>query len=116
MNSKQKGNRREREFAQICRNHGFEDARRTQQFCGNTTEDASDVVGLPYIHCEVKGTQATSFNQFLKQAKRDSEKKNRDEIPVVFYKRNNQPWMAVLDLEDWFEMYKAYREKKDGSK
>ena len=112
MNSKQKGNRREREFAEICREQGFIEARRTQQFCGNSGTDSSDVVGLPYIHCEVKGTQATSFNQFLKQAKRDSKKKGKDELPVVFYKRNNQPWMAVMDLEDWFKVYKSYLERK----
>lgn len=113
MNQKQKGNRREREFANICKEQGFEEAHRTQQFCGNTSEDASDVVGLPFIHCEVKGTQVTNINQFMKQAKRDSKKKNREEYPVVFYKRNNQPWLAVMEVDDWFKFYKKFLEGKE---
>nr|DAS04793.1 MAG TPA: hypothetical protein [Caudoviricetes sp.] len=52
INSKQKGARGEREFASLCKEHGF-DVRRTQQYCGNTG-DASDCVGLPNIHIEVK--------------------------------------------------------------
>ncbi len=34
INSKQKGARGEREFASLCKEHGF-DVRRTQQYCGN---------------------------------------------------------------------------------
>jgi Holliday junction resolvase len=111
VNSKQKGSRRERELASILRDKGYTDARRTQQYCGNTG-DASDVVGLPHIHCEVKGTQVTTINKFIKQAKRDS--KNKDDIPTVFYKRNNEPWLVVMDIDDWFEFYTAWKKERSG--
>ena len=35
VNSKRKGADGEREFANLCKEHGF-DVRRTQQYCGNT--------------------------------------------------------------------------------
>ena len=52
VNSKQKGARFERLLASRFREYGYE-ARRTAQYCGNTG-DASDVIGLPGIHCEAK--------------------------------------------------------------
>lgn len=56
VNSKQKGARFERYLASIFREFGYNKARRTAQYCGNTG-DASDVVGLPYIHVEAKKTK-----------------------------------------------------------
>ena len=53
INSKQKGARFERLLASMFRDFGFEDSRRTAQYCGNTG-DASDVIGLPGIHVEAK--------------------------------------------------------------
>ena len=53
VNSQQKGARFERYLASIFRELGYNKARRTAQYCGNTG-DASDVVGLPYIHVEAK--------------------------------------------------------------
>jgi Holliday junction resolvase len=110
VNSKQKGSRRERELAQICRDNGFDESRRTQQNCGNTG-DASDVVGLPNIHIEVKGTQVTTINKFMNQAKNDSKEDNNK--PVVFYKRNNEEWLVVMTIDDWFEFYKEWLNRKD---
>ena len=52
INSKQKGARFGRDLARKLREYGYE-ARRTAQYCGNTG-DASDVVGLPYLHIEAK--------------------------------------------------------------
>ena len=52
MNSKLKGGRGEREFAALCRDEGYEDTKRGQQFQGGA--DSPDVKGLPGIHIEVK--------------------------------------------------------------
>lgn len=112
INSKQKGSRRERELAKILVSKGFEDAHRTQQFCGNTGDDASDVVGLPYIHIECKGTNVTSFYDFMNQAKRDSAKKKTEQYPVVFYKRDNKPWLVIMNIDDWFIIYNEFLKNK----
>lgn len=108
MNQKKKGSRRELELAHIFQDKGFKDAHRTQQFCGDTSDNAADVVGLPFIHVECKGTQVTNINAFIKQAKRDAAKKKTKELPTVFYKRNNEPWLVVMDIEDWFKLYNEF--------
>ena len=61
MNSKQKGKRGELEWASYCRGQGY-DCRRTAQYCGNTG-DASDVVGLPGIHQEVKRVERLDWRR-----------------------------------------------------
>ena len=53
VNSKQKGARFERLLASKFREYGYDQARRTAQYCGNTGA-ASDVVGLPGLHIEAK--------------------------------------------------------------
>ncbi len=53
INSKAKGKRFELRLAGILRDYGFQDCRRTAQYCGNTG-DASDIVGLPGIHIEAQ--------------------------------------------------------------
>lgn len=63
INSKQKGARFERLLASMFRDFGFEDSRRTAQYCGNTG-DASDVIGLPGIHAEILVTMR--FEDFMK--------------------------------------------------
>ena len=78
MNSRAKGKRGELEFARLCRDHGY-NCRRTAQYCGNTGE-ASDVVGLPGIHCEVKRVERLDILAAVSQAKRDAK---AGELPVV---------------------------------
>jgi Holliday junction resolvase len=51
VNSKRKGKEGEREFAHLCQTFGFQ-ARRGQQYRGGP--DSPDVVGLPFLHVEVK--------------------------------------------------------------
>lgn len=109
MNSKQKGARGERELAKALRNHGYE-ARRTQQYCGNTG-DASDVVGLPGIHVECKRTERLSLYDALSQAKRDAS--GSKDLPTVFHRKNNCDWVVIMSLDDWMTLFKEWemREK-----
>ena len=102
VNSKRKGADGEREFANLCKEHGF-DVRRTQQYCGNTG-DASDCVGLPNIHIEVKRVQALNIDKAMAQAIHDSKHKNV--MPIVAHRKNNAKWLITMRADDWFEMYK----------
>ena len=81
MNSKQKGKRGELEWAAYCRQQGYE-CRRTSQYCGNTG-DASDVVGLPGIHQEVKRVEHLNIYEAIEQAERD---KKDFVIPIVAHR------------------------------
>ncbi len=103
VNSRQKGAAGEREFANKMKEYGF-NCRRSQQFCGKGGESA-DVIGLPFIHCEVKRVEKLNIDEALEQAERDC-KKGR--IPVVFHRKNKKKWKATLDLEMFMKIYGEY--------
>ena len=103
MNSKQKGKRGELEWASFCRQQGDE-CRRTSQYCGNTG-DASDVVGLPGIHQEVKRVERLNIEEAMSQAVRDSQ---GSKIPVVAHRKNGQGWLVTMRAEDWFSLYREW--------
>lgn len=109
INSKEKGKRFERQLAGLFRNHGYSDARRTAQYCGNTG-DASDVVGLPYIHVEAKHVEQMRLYDWMDQAKRDS--KGTGNIPAVFHKKNNAEILVTLRFDDFMEIYKEFEAAK----
>ena len=98
MNSKQKGKRGELEWASYCRSHGY-DCRRTAQYCGNTG-DASDVVGLPGIHQEVKRVERLDLEGAMAQAKHDA----GANIPIVAHRRSCCEWLVTMRAEDWFSL------------
>jgi hypothetical protein len=102
MNSKAKGARGEREFSKFCRDYGYE-TRRGQQYSGANGD--ADVIGLPGIHVEVKRTERLSIYDAMTQAIRD---KKPGLIPVVFHRKNNCGWLAVMRAEDWMEIYKEH--------
>ena len=103
VNSKQKGARFERELAELLREHGYKDARRTAQYCGNTG-DASDVVGLPFIHIEAKHCEQMRLYKWIEQAKRDSA--GTGNLPAVFHKKNRAEILITMPFDAWLEMYK----------
>jgi hypothetical protein len=107
VNSKQKGARFERELAGKFRDYGYDDARRTQQYCGNTG-DASDVVGLPGIHVEAKHQETMRLYDWIAQAKRDAEAGGKGNLPAVFHKKNYAEILVTMRLEDWFNLYREW--------
>ena len=108
MNSKQKGKRGELEWASFCRQQGY-DCRRTSQYCGNTG-DASDVVGLPGIHQEVKRVERLNIEEAMYQAVRDSQ---GSKIPVVAHRKNGQGWLVTMRAEDWFSLYREWEAENE---
>lgn len=101
INSKKKGAKGERELASKLREYGY-NCRRGQQYNGLEGED---VVGLDYIHCEVKRVQALNLDDAIEQAKRDSK---GNQMPAVFHRKNNKRWKVTMELEDWIKLYNEY--------
>lgn len=102
-NSKQKGKRGELEVARILREHGFTEARRTAQFCGNTGQ-ADDVIGLDGFHIEVKRCETTKIWDWIHQAKNDC---NGMKIPIVVFRKSREDWQVTLDFETFLELLKT---------
>lgn len=103
MNSKQKGKRGELEVARILKDNGFEDARRTAQFCGNTG-DAADVVGLDGFHVEVKRCETIKMMDWIRQAERDCK---GEKIPLVVFRKNNDDWYVTLRFQAFLDILKV---------
>lgn len=110
VNSKQKGNRFERELAKRFREYGYE-ARRTAQYCGNTG-DASDVIGLNGIHIEAKHQEKMYLYDWVDQAKRDAEANGKGYLPTVFHKKNHCEILVTMTLDDWMKLYKEFETNK----
>lgn len=104
-NSKQKGSRFERYIAQLFREYGYKDARRTAQYCGNTG-DAADLTGIPYLHLECKHQEQFRIYDWMAQAVHDSQKSG--DIPTVVFKKNNHEVLVALRFEDFMKLYAEY--------
>lgn len=103
INSKQKGARGEREWASFCREQGYTSAYRGQQY--NGAKGNADVEGLPGIHVEVKRVEALRLYDALAQAKHDA---RPGEVPIVAHRKNNCPWVVIMDAEHWFNLYREW--------
>ena len=104
VNSIRKGKVGEREWANYCKQFGFA-VRRTQQYAGGT-EESADCIGLPNIHQEVKRVEKLNIYEAIEQAQNDSKGK----LPIVAHRRNNKEWLVTMRADDWFEIYKGFRE------
>ena len=107
VNSKRKGARFERKLARIFREQGYDDARRTAQYCGNTGE-AADIANLPGIHVEAKHQEKMYLYDWIDQARRDAEAGGKGDLPAVFHKKNNADILVTMRLEDWFNLYREW--------
>lgn len=103
INSKWKGAEGEREVSKLIRSFNF-GARRGQQYAGGAS--APDVVSdLDGFHIEVKRVQNLQLYKALEQATADSKK---EDIPVVFHRRNKERWVVILDAEDFLSILSDY--------
>lgn len=108
--AKSKGKRGEREVANMLKAAGFAEARRTAQFCGKSGE-ASDVIGLPGYHIEVKYVEKLNLWNAVDQAARDSaahqESTGEELVPIVFFRKRGRHWLVCLDAEKFLALVKT---------
>ena len=106
VNSKRKGADGERELAKKLNEYGFE-TRRSVQYNGKADDGKADLVNLPGIHIECKRVERLNVSEAMTQAIRDA--KGVD-IPAVFHRKNYEPWLVTLRLDDWMKLYKEFKE------
>lgn len=112
INSKQKGNRGEREGAKEWAKVMGCEARRGQQYSGSP--DSPDIVqGIKGTHCEVKRVEKFKLYEALEQAEAD---KAPEEIPVVLHRRNLKQWVVVVNLDDLPKLAKIISEYQNEKK
>lgn len=98
--SQRKGADGERELAAILQAHGYDCTRGGSLSFG----EVPDLTGLPGIHCEVKRSETLRLPEWMAQAERDA-KRFGDGAPAVFHRKNRQPWLVTMRLEDWLAIY-----------
>ena len=103
--SQRKGADGERELADRLREYGYTIERGGSFSFG----EAPDLVGLPGIHIECKRVERLNIAEAMQQAVRDSER-FQDGMPVLFHRRNRQPWLVTLRLADFMRVYRAFGE------
>lgn len=96
--SREKGKRGEREVANLLRSYGY-DAHRGVQYKGG--KDSPDVVGLPYVHIEVKRTERLDLYGALAQSIADA----GGDMPIVIHRKNDCQWVVIQPFDDWIALY-----------
>ena len=62
------------------------------------------MTGLPGVHIECKRVERLNVPEAMQQAIRDAER-FQDGVPALFHRRNRQPWLVTLRLEDFMKLY-----------
>lgn len=99
--SQRKGRGGELELSRIFQEHGY-DVRPGQAVSFGTVPDLE---GLPGVHIECKRVEHLNVPEAMEQSIRDSEK-FKDGTPTLFHRRNRQPWLVTMRLEDWLSLYR----------
>jgi Holliday junction resolvase len=103
INSKRKGKVGELELSKKLKEYGYA-ARRSVQYNGKEEEGQADVLGLPGVHIECKRTERLNLYDAVEQAKRDCE--GKEQLPVVFHRKNKSEWLAIMTLDDFMNLYR----------
>ncbi len=105
INSIRKGKAGEREWSKFCREEGFKDVRRSQQYSGGV-EESADCINLPFIHQEIKRVEKLNIDKAMEQAIDDS--KLSKNIPIVAHRKNRKDWLVTMKAEHWFSFYRVF--------
>jgi len=98
--AQRKGSNGERELAALLKARGYDLERGGSLSFGRKP----DLSGLPGIHMEVKRVEHLNVPAAMKQAIQDSAR-FQDGMPTVFHRRNREPWLVTMRLEDWIQVY-----------
>lgn len=81
------------------------DVKRSVQYNGKAEEGQADVLGLPYLHCEIKRVESLNIDKAMEQAIRDAKD---GLIPAVFHRKNGKKWKVTMELDKFMEIYNSY--------
>ena len=105
--SQRKGRAGELELARLLQEYGYNVEPGRAVSYGSTP----DIVGLPGVHIECKRAEQLRPYSWLEQAERDAVRFG-DGLPAVFFRRSRSPWLVVMKLEDWLELYRTQSEPR----
>ena len=62
-------------------------------------------VTLAGMHVECKRVEALRLYDALEQARRDA---NGHAVPCVMHRKNHAPWVVIMYLDDWIQLYREW--------
>ena len=99
--SQRKGAVGEMELTEILKSNGYNVKRG-----GSLNYGAfPDVMGLPGVHIEVKRREKLNLLSAIQQAQTDAARFH-DGQPAVFHRRNREPWLVTMTLDEWLTLYR----------
>lgn len=104
--SRDKGKRYELELMHIIRDFYGYPVRR-----GYVFQHESDIVGLEGVHIECKAVERLNVREAYRQATEEALKR-ADGVPVVFHHKRREGWLVTLSLEDFMDMYGAWKDER----
>ena len=105
--SQRKGRAGELELARLLQEYGYNVEPGRAVSYGSTP----DIVGLPGVHIECKRAEQLRPYSWLEQAERDAVRFG-DGLPAVLFRRSRSPWLVVMKLGDWLELYQTQSEPR----
>lgn len=100
MNSKRKGSAGERELCEYLTAAGFPAHRNEQRYTGGKGNPDIDAEGLEQLHIECKRVEKLNISAAMQQAEADAENRT----PVVIHRRNREPWLITMRLQDYLRV------------
>lgn len=98
--SQRKGAAGEWELTAVLTGYGYEIKRGGSLSFG----EVPNLVGLPWVHIEVKRVEHLNVPEAMQQVVKDSVR-FRDGMPALFHRRNQQPWLVTIRLVDFMWLY-----------
>ena len=99
--SQRKGRAGELELSQVFQGYGYDVKPGRSQSYGVEP----DLTGLPGVHIECKRAEQLRPYDWMAQAERDAARFGG--MPAVFFRRSRSPWLVVMKLEDWIQVYNS---------
>ncbi len=106
--SQRKGRAGELELVSVLKGYGYENVQPGEAVSYGVVPD---IVGLPGVHIECKRCEQLRITDWMEQAERDAQRFH-DGLPVIFHRRNRQPWLVTMKLSDFMTFYGGGRDGK----
>lgn len=110
---KDRGARGELLWRDECHKAGFENVQRGGQLPFQKGNMLADVIGLAFVHQEVKFCEKLNVRAAMEQAAGDCQD---GEIPILAHKTARKDWLVTMRAGDWFNFYRAWLEKQPPDK
>ena len=111
VNSKQKGNQGERDWAKFLREQNL-DKRAWRNYGSGSTIYKSDVVNKLDYNFEVKVGKHFSLPQALKQTQKDAEMSHaKPSVAFHLDQMRQDEWWIIIDAYEWAELFKKNKEQ-----